>query len=288
VYTPPVTGTLGVLATALSVWLAAGMLLSWGYLPGRWRRALALLVSLAGLVFLILAVNTEGLRESPAVAVYLLGPAYVTGQASASASLPYYVLTGICLLLGSVGLAAGDAFAHAVSRRWFSTALCLSIAMSLTRFLLEKVASPAWWTQMFGVTWLPPVVGALFWLRLRADGKGIGALIGSLLLYGVMVRTVVVALYVVATTWRLGSHYDLSALVRVRNPFTGHVYEFASGSLAQVVNLAVIPQLLIWPFYTVFSGLIGAWIAWLITYAWPGPPEHSVRTQVRMAPVHDR
>jgi hypothetical protein len=283
-----VSGLLGVLATALPVWLAAGMLLSWGYLPGRWRRAIALLVSLAGLAFLILAVNTEGLRESPAVAVYLLGPAYVTGQASASASLPYYVLTGICLLLGSVGLAAGNAFAHAISRRWFSTALSLSIALSLTRFLLEKVASPAWWTQMFGVTWLPPVVGALFWLRLRADGKGLAALAGSLLLYGVMVRTVVAALYVVATTWRLGSHYDLSALVRVRNPFTGQVYEFASGSLAQVLNLAVIPQLLIWPFYTVASGLVGATIAWLITSAWPGPPERSLRTQVGMAAVHDR
>lgn len=287
-YTPPVPGILGIVLTALAVWLAAGTLLAWGYLPGRWRRAVALLVSVAGIGFLILAVNTEGLRESSAVAVYLLGPAYVTGQASASASLPYYVLTGICLLLGSVGLGAGDAFAHAVTRRWFSAAICLSIAMSLTRFLLEKMASPAWWTQMFGVTWLPPLVGALFWLRLRAVGRGFGALVGSLLLYGIAVRAVVAGLYIMATKWRLGSHYDLSTLVRVRNPFTGHIYEFASGSFAQLLNLVVIPQLMIWPFFTVCSGLVGAGIAWLISSAWPDPPLPNVRPQVGMAAVHDR
>src|SRR6266545_1796525 len=94
--------------TVLAVWAGAAMLFSWPRLSGPWRRTLALATSGAGLVFLILALHTQGLRESASTAVFLLGRPYVTEQVSASASLPYYVATALCLLLGTAGLALSE------------------------------------------------------------------------------------------------------------------------------------------------------------------------------------
>ena len=50
--------------TLVALWAVAGALLWWGDLPPRLRRVLALLVSAAGLVFLAIAFNTAGLRET--------------------------------------------------------------------------------------------------------------------------------------------------------------------------------------------------------------------------------
>ena len=60
--------------------------------------------SAVGLIMLMLALNTEGQREAPTTAEFLLSGRYVTGHVSASASLPYYVITAVCLLLGTAGL----------------------------------------------------------------------------------------------------------------------------------------------------------------------------------------
>ena len=91
---------LGRVATVLAVWAAAAALLYWPRLSGPWRRTLALTTSGAGLVFLVLALSSQGLRESASTAVFLMGRPYVTEQVSATASLPYYVATALCLLLG--------------------------------------------------------------------------------------------------------------------------------------------------------------------------------------------
>jgi hypothetical protein len=68
----------------------------------------------------------------------------------------------------------------------------------------------------------------------------------------------------VATTWRLGSHYDLSPLVRVWDPFAGGVREFEPGSPAQFLGLGLLPQLVAWTSYTIVSGMLGASLAWLL------------------------
>jgi hypothetical protein len=87
--------------------------------------------------------------------------------------------------------------------------------------------------------------------------------------YGLAVRAWVALLYVVATRWQLGSHYDLStADVAVRNPLTGAVHQFQAGSLAQLVNLAIVPQLVFWPLYTLCAGLFGAGLATIAMWAW--------------------
>ena len=65
--------TAGWYTSVLAIWLVAGTALAWGWLPGRWRRLVAILTSAAGLGFLLVAVNSEGLREAPTVGVFLMG-----------------------------------------------------------------------------------------------------------------------------------------------------------------------------------------------------------------------
>jgi len=280
--------TLGRVAIVLAVWAAGAALLCWPRLPGPWRRALALATSAAGLVFLILALNTQGLRESASTAVFLMGRHYVTEQVSATASLPYYVATALCLLLGTAGLALSEDAVRAVRERWLATAIVLSLAVTATRFWLEKVAAPPAWCYAVGVTWLAPVVGAFFAFNLRRERKGKAALLTVLLLYALAVRGAVAALMVAASTLRLGSHYDVSALVRIQNPVSGRFYEFAPGSFSQVWNVGVIPQLAAWPVYTVLAGLMGAALALGVSWAagvsrgWVG-----LRRPVALSPARD-
>jgi hypothetical protein len=64
---------------------------------------------------------------------------------------------------------------------------------------------------------------------------------------------------VVATLASLGSHYDLSsAWVQLRDPLTGAARMFDPGSVTQMLFVVVVPQLLVWPVYTLVAGLVGA------------------------------
>ena len=250
-------------------WSAAGVILGWGRISVHWRRWLALGVSAAGFGFLILALNTGGLRETSSTGGFLLGSRYVTGTVSASASLPYYVMTGLCLLLGTAALAMPEAWARAWAHRWLLVAVVMSFGVSVLRLILEIAAAPAPWTWAAGITGLAPLVGAFFAISVRAERASWGRLVGSLLVYGVTVRAWIALLYVLATRWHLGSHYDLSAAdVAVQNPLTGVVYQFPAGSFAQLVNLAIIPQLVFWPLYTLCAGLFGAGLAAIAMWAW--------------------
>jgi hypothetical protein len=242
------------------VWGAAAVLLWWGRLDGEWRRGIALASSAVGLIMLMLALNTEGQREAPTTAEFLLSGRYVTGHVSASASLPYYVITSVCLLLGTAGLVVPDQQARRLDGHWFAAAVLLSYAVTALRFALEKVAAPTSWTNAVGVTWLGPVVGAYFLMHLRERGQGMGALALRLLAYAAAVRVAITLLMVVATTYRLGSHYDLSGFTRVRVPITGAVNHFEPGSWWQIVFLGAVPQLTVYVAYTVVTGLIGAWL----------------------------
>jgi hypothetical protein len=265
--------------------IAAATMLWWGRLPGPWRRALALLMSVLGVLFLVSALRAEGHREAATTAVVILGPAYVTDQASASASLRYYVMTAVCLLLGTAGLAVSDEIARRLGSRWMATAIVLSLLVTATRFALEKAAAPSSWTRPIGVTWLPPIVGAFFALNASREGRGLRTVARSLLGYGLAVRGFVALLMVVATTLRLGSHYDISALGYVKNPMSGRWYEFAAGSLDQLFLLALLPQLVFWPVYTVMAGMIGALAALVLASRGLGPRLPVVDAGVGMAPA---
>src|SRR5262249_15087718 len=167
----------------VAFWIAAFLLLWWGRLPIRWRQAFAILMSAGGVLLLILAVNTEGLRESPTVGVFLMGTPYVAARASASASLTYYVLSGGCLVLGFAGLVVRETVVEALSRRWVANAVVFSWLVTGLRFVLEKAAAPEAWTELVGITWLAPVVGGYFALNTLAEGRSFGTLLAALFCY---------------------------------------------------------------------------------------------------------
>jgi hypothetical protein len=242
--------------TALVVWSLAALALTWGRLPGARRRALALVTSALGLVMLMVALSAQGQREALTTGQFLLGGAYVTGHASASASLRYYVITAVCLLLGTVGLALPDDAARRLDRHPVALAVALSLFVTALRFALEKVAAPETWAYAVGIIWLAPVVGAVFFLRAREEGKGWRAVMSGLLRYAVAARGAVALLMVAATAFRLGSHYDLSAVKHLR--VGSDEYWFAPGGPRQILYLGVIPQVTFWVAYTLVAGLLGA------------------------------
>ncbi len=240
------------------MWASAAVLLWWGRLGGESRRSIALASSAVGVVLLMLALNTEGQREAPTTAEFLLSGRYVTGHVSASASLPYYVLTAVCLLLGTAGLVTPDHQARRLDDHWFAAAVTLSLLVTVLRFALEKVAAPTSWTHAVGVIWLGPVVGAYFLVHLRERGRAWATLAWRLLAYAVIVRFAVTAMMVAATKLELGSHYDLSGFTAVTVPILGGTYPFEPGSWRQIAFLAAIPQLTFYVAHTVVMGLLGA------------------------------
>ena len=266
--------------------LISAVLLWWAWLPPRLRRAAALAASAAGLLFLVVALNTTGHREAETTGSFVLGSAYVAGQARASAGLPYYVFTAVCLLMGTAGLALPDHLAQRLARHPLGTAIVVSILATLVRFALEKAAAPKEWTFAVGVTWLAPLVGAFLALRFRETGRGFRAVAPALFLYGLASRGWVALTYTAATLWRLGSHYDLSAAwIQLRDPLTGVGRSFAPGSLAQMLYVVAVPQLMVWPLYTMCVGLLGAGAVYLIASALR---PRRVGLPVEMSPAQDR
>jgi hypothetical protein len=280
VYTAVVPTPLARVLSVAVVWIIAAVLLFWGRLPGPRRRALALVTSAAGLLFLILAVTSEGLRESPTMSAFLLGTPYVTQSAAASASLPYYVLSGVCLLLGTLGLAVRDEVASRWGQHWLATAIGLTLAVTVLRFVLEKVAAPPLWTYAVGIVWLGPLVGAYFALHVRTEGRGLKELLRALAIYAVAVRAFVAVVAFAVSTLHFGSHYDVTPLTKVRSPFAQQIYQFAPGSWNQVIYVGVLPQLVFWPIFTLLTGLLGAGVVLVLT-GLPStrPAEVSVATQ---------
>jgi hypothetical protein len=98
----------------------------------------------------------------------------------------------------------------------------------------------------------------------RAEGRGLGALVGGLIGYALAVRCGVALLMVLASVLRLGSHYDVSPILEVQLPFSHHLVHFEPGSFRQVLELAILPQLLFWTTYTVITGLLGATAEYLV------------------------
>lgn len=160
-----------------------------------------------------------------------------------------------------------------------ATAVALGFGVVAVRAALEKVATPVSITQVFGVVWLAPVVGAFFYVVLRAEGKGWRDLALALLVYAYAVRGLVTVLYLLATGFHLGSHYDLSSATEVATPW-GRVLHFVPRTLAQFSELVLFPQLVFWPVYTLLSGLLGAAMIRLIASAWPSLPSAPFRGNV--------
>jgi len=265
------------LTIALS-WALAGLMHFWPRFPARWRRILSIAMSAAGLAFLLAGTAAEGLRETETTSLVVLGPAYLTGTASASASLHYYVLTAVCLLLGFAGLVFGGALARWLRRHWLISAVAVAWLVTAIRFLLEKSAAPHLLTQAVGVTWMAPVAGAFYAVVLREQGARLRDLVRPLVAYAFLVRGFVALVAVLATRLELGTHYDLSPLVEFTLRLTGTQHVFAAGSWWQILWLSLVPQLLVWPVYTVAAGLLGGALAWRWT------PQKSLRRGAAPSP----
>jgi len=235
----------------------------WPRLRTAQRRKLSIATSLAGLGFLVAALRSEGLRETALTSLVLVGPATLTARASASASLYYYVLTGVCLLLGFAGLILADPLARWLRPRPLLSTVAVAWLVTVVRLLLEKSAAPALLVDTVGVTWLAPVAGAYLALHARADGAA--GLLQLLLRYAFLVRGFVAVVGIVATQLALGSHYDVSPLTQVDVAFRGGPWHFEPGSVSQLFWLTLLPQLVIWPAFTVLSGLAAGGLVRLLS-----------------------
>jgi hypothetical protein len=247
--------------TIALAWAVALLTHWWPRLPGAWRRRVSVATSAAGIGFLVAAVRAEGLRETALTSVVLVGPATLTATASASASLYYYVLTAACLLLGFTGLAFGESLSRWLAPRFVASSVAVAWLVTVVRFLLEKSAAPALLVEALGVTWLAPVAGAYFASAPALGGPGPRSLLRPLLGYAFLVRGFVAVVGVVATRFGLGSHYDVSAVTSVLVSVTGEVYRFVPGSWQQALWLTLVPQLVVWPAFTVLAGMLGGALA---------------------------
>ena len=158
--------------------------------------------------------------------------------------------------------------------------------MPVVRLLLERSAAPPALAWAFGITALPPLIGAYFAASARLEGKGWREVVRALAVYALTVRGWVAILYVAATLAHLGStHYDMSRVVRARNTLTGAVYVFEPGSLRQLLALVAVPQLIGWPVVTVAAGLLGASLVRLTGGALARPQEQPAVAAVEMSPA---
>jgi hypothetical protein len=258
------------LACALSV-----LLHWWPRLEAGWRLRVAVATSAAGVAFLVAAVKAEGLRESALTSVVLVGPATLTATASASAGLYYYVLTAACLLLGFAGLALGEPLSRWLASRPLASSVAVAWMLTMVRFLLEKSAAPGLLVQALGVTWVAPVAGAYLATDPVPAQDRRRTVLRRLLAYAFLVRGFVAVVGLAATQLGLGTHYDVSGVTSVPVALTGQVYRFEPGGWPQALWLTLIPQLVVWPAFTVAAGWVGARVAAMLTG--PGPalaPEH--------------
>ena len=262
----------------VGAWGVALLFLFWGSLPFRWRRVLALLTSACGLAFLVLGLQAEGRRESPTVGSILMGAPYVAERVSASASLPYYVVTGVLLALGFVGLALGDEVALALSARPLLNAVVLSWTVTGLRVVLEKAAAPEPWARLVGITWLAPVVGAYFALCLRREGRGLQATSSChLVAYAFAVRGTVAA----GHARRVGAparHPLRRFAARAASSDPGPAVSLEPGRFTSILAIAGFSQLVFWPLYTVLSGLVGAALGRFVVWAFGSGAVRSERT----------
>src|SRR5512145_3024785 len=115
----------------------------WPRLSASSRRRLSIAASFAGIGFLVAALRSEGLRESALTSLVLVGPATLTARASASASLYYYVLSGVCLVLGFAGLIFSDALARFLRPRPLLSSVAVARRVLVVRLLRGNSEAPA-------------------------------------------------------------------------------------------------------------------------------------------------
>ena len=213
----------------------------WPRLAAAHRRRLSIATSLAGLGFLVAALQSEGQRDTALRSLVLVGPATATAHASATASLYYYVLTGFCLLLGFTGLIASDPLARWLRPRRPAEHGCRRVAGDARAGAAreERCAVGAGGRRRRHVA--RTVRGGLPGSRRASRARGgAAALWPELLRYAYLVRLVVAAVGVTATRLGAGTHYDVSPLTEVAVAFSDRTWVFEAGSWTQLFWLTLL------------------------------------------------
>ena len=180
----------------------------------------------------------------------LVGPATATAHASATASLYYYVLTAVCLLLGFTGLIASDTLARWLRPRPLLSSVAVAWLVTLVRALLEKSAAPTLLVDAVGVTGSRRSREPTWRWRSSRAAPGPPRSLPDLLRYAYLVRCVVAVVGITATRLGAGTHYDVSPLTQVAVAFSDRAWSFQPGSWSQLLWLTLLPQLVVWPAFT--------------------------------------
>ena len=79
-------------------------------------------------------------------------------------------------------------------------------------------------------------------------------------------RGLVALVGVVSTRLAAGTHYDVSPLTEVGVAFSDQSWTFVASSWEQIFWLTLLPQLVIWPAFTVLAGAVLVLVAGGMTY----------------------
>ncbi len=252
------------LIIALS-WALGALMHWWPRLPARWRRLASIASSAAGLAFLVAGTAAEGLRETATTSMVVLGPAYLTGTASASAQP--------ALLRADRGVPAPRlrrphrrraALARWLREHWLLSAVAVAWLVTVIRFLLERSASPPGPDRGGGSHLDGPGSGGLVrHLPPRQRPRDPAPCSAPLVAYAYLVRGFVAL--VAVRGHPLPARHPLRRLAArpgQRGAERLRLHASQRGSASQIFWLTLVPQLVVWPLFTVAAGLAAGLRAW--------------------------
>ena len=111
----------------------------------------------------------------------------------------------------------------------------ISLLVTLARFFGERASLPNAVTFVLGIIWLTFVVAIYWGVKLADDERPYRLLLLSLVVFAVLSRIPVFALWWVTNTWGLGTHYDFTDTLG-----QALVGQFIFGSLQQILPGAIL------------------------------------------------
>ena len=107
----------------------------------------------------------------------------------------------------------------------------ISLFVTLARFFSERAEVPHGVSMAIGIAWLTLIVGIYLGIHLADEERPYGLLLLTLLVFSVLSRIPVVAMWWITTTFGLGTHYDVFP-----NWGSALAAQFGYGVLQQVVT----------------------------------------------------
>jgi hypothetical protein len=238
------------LLLCFSAWTAiAWLALRWTDLPAAAQAWLGRLFLLAAVVSFGAAPFVSGTLSQP-MGPFIMGPnlhpAETVERSLGTAALGVGL---VCLVLYALArFGERLPWRHPVAK-----AAGLTLLVMLLRVFLEKLGLPLGLVTFFGIIWLIVPVAAYLGIEAARAGS-LGRFWAWMLGYTYGIRVFIVGVMLVATSLRLGTHYDNSAATR----FTafGREVVLQPGTWVQYRTLIVLPQLVLWAGLTLLAGLV--------------------------------